>query len=52
MQVSKIAVMGFGVVGSGTVELFYKNRELIEQRCARKMDIKYILDLRLSGQPI
>ncbi len=52
MQVSKIAVMGFGVVGSGTVELFYKNRELIEQRCARKMDIKYILDLRdFPGSP-
>lgn len=46
MQVSKIAVMGYGVVGSGTVELFYKNKELIERRSARKMDIKYILDLR------
>lgn len=46
MSEIKIAVMGFGVVGSGTVELFYKNRDLIEKRCGGKMDIKYILDLR------
>lgn len=46
MSVSKIAVMGFGVVGSGTVELFYKNKDLIEKRSGRQMDIKYILDLR------
>ena len=24
---SKFAVLGYGVVGSGVVELFYKNRE-------------------------
>lgn len=46
MSVTKIAVMGFGVVGSGTVELFYKNKDLIEKRCGHEMDIKYILDLR------
>lgn len=46
MSITKIAVMGFGVVGSGTVELFYKNKELMERRCGREMDIKYILDLR------
>lgn len=46
MSVTKIAVMGFGVVGSGTVELFYKNKEIMEKRCGREMDIKYILDLR------
>ena len=26
----KIAVMGYGVVGSGTVEVFYKNLSSIE----------------------
>lgn len=46
MSVIKIAVMGFGVVGSGTVELFYKNKELLEKRSGKEMDIKYILDLR------
>ena len=38
--------MGFGVVGSGTVELFYKNKALLEAKCGHEMDIKYILDLR------
>lgn len=42
----KLAVMGFGVVGSGTVELFYKNKDIIEKHSGCKMDIKYILDLR------
>ena len=26
---SKIAVLGYGVVGSGVVELFYKNKETL-----------------------
>ncbi len=52
MKVSKIAIIGFGIVGSGTVELFYKNKELIEKRSGRKMDIKWILDLRdFPGSP-
>ena len=42
----KIAVMGHGVVGSGTVEVFYKNRENICKKCGTDVDIKYILDLR------
>lgn len=42
----KIAVMGFGTVGSGTVEVFYKNREALEKKAKEEMDIKYILDIR------
>lgn len=42
----KIAVMGYGVVGSGTVEVFYKNLKSIEQKIGDDIDIKYILDLR------
>ena len=42
----KIAVLGFGVVGSGTVELFYKNKKKIEEKSGQELDIKYILDLR------
>ncbi|MBR1422562.1 MAG: homoserine dehydrogenase [Ruminococcus sp.] len=41
-----VAVIGYGVVGSGTVELFMKNRESISQKIGRDCDIKYILDLR------
>ena len=42
----KIAVLGYGVVGSGVVELFYKNKASIEKRAGKEMDIKHILDLR------
>lgn len=42
----KLAVLGHGVVGSGVVELFYKNKKSIEKRAGVEMDIKYILDLR------
>lgn len=42
----KIAVMGYGTVGSGVVEVFYKNRESIQHNAGHEMDIKYILDLR------
>lgn len=43
---SKIAVIGYGVVGSGTVELFEKNKAQIEANIGRSVDIKYILDLK------
>lgn len=43
---SKIAVIGYGVVGSGTVELFEKNKAQIESNIGRQVDIKYILDLK------
>ena len=42
----KIAVLGYGVVGSGVVELFYKNKLSIEKKSGKEMDIKYILDIR------
>jgi len=43
---SKIAVLGYGVVGSGVVELFYKNKESILKNAGKDADIKYILDIR------
>lgn len=45
-NMTKFAVLGFGVVGSGVVELFYKNRKKIEEKSGDEMDVKYILDLR------
>ena len=41
-----IAVIGYGVVGSGTVELFEKNKEEICRKIGRDCGIKYICDLR------
>ncbi len=43
---AKIAVLGYGVVGSGTVEVFYKNKENLEKKAGESLDIKYILDVR------
>lgn len=43
---SKLAVLGYGVVGSGVVELFYKNKESILKKVGKDADIKYILDIR------
>ena len=39
MSTAKIAVMGFGVVGSGTVELFYRTKDIIEKRSGTSIDI-------------
>ena len=47
-----IAVIGYGVVGSGTVELFERNRKSICKKIGRDCDIKYICDLRdFPGDP-
>ena len=48
----KVAVMGYGVVGSGVVEVFYKNHESIQKKAGIKMEIAHILDLRdFPGDP-
>ena len=41
-----VAILGFGVVGSGTAEVLTQNLALIENRIHKKLNIKYILDLR------
>lgn len=41
-----IAVLGHGVVGSGVLEVFYKNNKSILSKAGVDMDIKYVLDLR------
>ena len=43
---ANIAILGFGVVGSGVAEVLAQNSELIEARIHQKLNIKYILDLR------
>lgn len=42
----KIALLGFGVVGSGTAEVLTENKTLIEERLGCPVEIRYILDLR------
>ncbi len=41
-----IALLGFGVVGSGTAEVLTQNKALIEAKIGQPICIKYILDLR------
>ena len=42
----KAAVLGFGTVGSGVVELFDINRDSVKRRVPEGVEVKYILDLR------
>ena len=41
-----IAVLGYGTVGSGVVELLEKNRETIKRKAGNEINVKYILDIR------
>lgn len=41
-----IAIMGHGVVGSGVAEVIFSHSDSIELKAKRKINIKYILDLR------
>ena len=48
----QIAVMGYGTVGSGVVEVIEKNKEEINKKSGEEINIKYILDLRdFPGDP-
>ncbi len=48
-----IAVMGYGTVGSGVVEVLRTNRESIAKRAGSEIGVKYILDLRdFPGDPM
>ena len=43
----QIAVMGFGTVGSGVVELILKNKKTIASRSGQaSLDVQRILDIR------
>ena len=48
----KIAVLGYGTVGSGVVEVIEKNKDEINKRATEELEVKYILDLRdFPGDP-
>ena len=48
-----IAVMGYGTVGSGVVEVLERNKKIITQRAADEINVKYVLDLRdFPGDPV
>lgn len=48
-----IAVLGYGTVGSGVVEVLKVNGDSIGKRCGQPIQLKYVLDLRdFPGDPI
>lgn len=49
----QIAVLGYGTVGSGVVEVINTNHESINKRVGQEVNIKYVLDLRdFPGDPV
>ena len=50
---AKIAVLGYGTVGSGVVEVLETNKNSIEKRAGEGIEVKYVLDLRdFPGDPV
>ena len=48
-----IAVLGYGTVGSGVVEVINTNHASINKRAGQDINIKYVLDLReFPGDPV
>ncbi|MDO4617779.1 MAG: homoserine dehydrogenase [Lachnospiraceae bacterium] len=49
----KVAVLGYGTVGSGVVEVINTNNASIAKRVGEEVQIKYVLDLReFPGDPV
>ncbi|MEE0970307.1 MAG: hypothetical protein U0M06_13130 [Clostridia bacterium] len=42
----KIAILGFGTVGSGVYELIRDNKDVISKKSGIKIETKYVLDIR------
>lgn len=43
---AKIAVLGYGTVGSGVVEILDANAESISKKAGQPIEVKSVLDLR------
>ena len=47
------AVMGYGTIGSGVVEVLEEHRDIIAKKTGKEIEVKYILDLReFPGTPV
>lgn len=48
----KVAILGYGTVGSGVFEIINENKDLITANAGEEIDVKYVLDLRdFPGDP-
>lgn len=49
----KVAIMGYGTIGSGVYEVLTGNRDKITANVGQEVQVKYILDLRdFPGFPV
>ena len=49
----KVALLGYGTIGSGVAEVLEKNKESIAKRAGDVIEVKYVLDLRdFPGDPV
>lgn len=42
----KVAIMGYGTIGSGVYEVLERNQEILARAAGQGLEVKYILDLR------
>lgn len=42
----KVAILGYGTVGSGVAEILDKNKDIVSKNAGEDIEVKYILDLR------
>ena len=43
---TKVAILGYGTVGSGVYEVLKKNKDIITNKLGDEIQVKYVLDLR------
>ena len=49
----KVAVMGYGTIGSGVVEILNVNKDVVAKRAGEPLEVKKVLDLRdFAGDPV
>ena len=50
---AKIAILGFGTVGSGVYEVLRRNAASVSRRAGEPVEVKYILDPKdFTGNPV
>jgi homoserine dehydrogenase len=53
MRMIKVAILGYGTVGSGVFEVLRKNKDVITSKLEDVIEVKYVLDLReFEGDPV
>lgn len=49
---AKLAILGFGTVGSGVLEVLHQNQQQVSRRLGQALEVKYICDIRdFSNRP-